>query len=166
MKDDPKKLNEANEHLIRLHEQCGSLMLATVGESLPRASYAPYVRDAAGDFYIYVSLLSPHTADLIANPIASVLIIEDESGAKQVFARMRASYLCGVETIHGADPSYPKILEQMAQRFGNVVQLLQSLPDFVLFRLSPRSGRFVTGFGQAYDLAGDRLDRLAPVGKD
>ena len=142
-------------------------MLATVGGSSLRASDAPYVRGTAGDFYIYISRLSEHTADLIANPQASVLIIEDESAAKQVFARMRASYLCEVETIHSGNPSYPKILEQMAQRFGNVVELLRSLPDFVLFRLSPLSGRFVAGFGQAYDLFGDRLDRLVrhrPVG--
>lgn len=142
-------------------------MLGTVDHrSLPLVSYAPFVRGASGGFFVYLSRLSEHTGVLIANPVASVLLIEDESGSREMFARTRISYLCDAAVIERTDPGHERVLEQFSQRFGRVIELLRSLPDFVLFDLTPRSGRFVMGFGQAYDLAGERLDRLVHVGPD
>ena len=54
-------------------------------------------------------------------------------------------------------------MEEAMRRFGQVMQLLESLPDFHLFELQLQGGRYVRGFGQAYDLAGERLDRLVHV---
>ena len=68
--------------------------------------------------------------------------------------------------IDQADSKYENALDLLMERFGNVVGVLRSLPDFVLFQLKPKSGRFVTGFGQAYDLVGDHLDQLVHVGPD
>ena len=43
-----------------------SAVLATVGaDGAPLASYAPYITDEAGNFYVFVSALSRHTHDLL-----------------------------------------------------------------------------------------------------
>ena len=49
-----------------------------------------------------------------------------------------------------ASPVHEEILEHFTQRFGRFVNALRSLPDFQLFRLTPRSGLYVRGFGQAF----------------
>ena len=165
MNEEQAKLNEAYARFKQLQDQVRSLVLGTVGEKgLPRVSYAPYVRDACGNFFVYLSHLSEHTSELITNKVASILLVEDESGVEQIFARVRISYLCDVVTIDRDDALYESTLDRFKDRFGNVMDVLRSLPDFVLFQLSPRSGRFVTGFGQAYDLTGAHLDQLTHIG--
>ena len=167
MNEEQTKLNEAYARFRQLHEGVQSLMLGTVGqEGFPRVSYAPYVRDGSGNFFVYLSHLSEHTSEMIANKVASVLLIEDESRVEQIFARIRISYLCDVIQIDRDDARYESTLTRFKDKFGNVISVLRSLPDFVLFQLSPKSGRVVTGFGQAYDLSGDHLDQLAHVGPD
>ena len=167
MDDEQTNLIEAHKRFKELQDQTRSLMLGTVGEkALPRVSYAPYVRDKSGNFFVYLSRLSEHTSELITNKVASILLIEDELGVEQIFARMRISYLCEVTVIDQADSRYESTLDLLTERFGNVVGVLRSLPDFILFQLRPKSGRFITGFGQAYDLAGDHLDQLVHVGPD
>lgn len=163
--DHKRRLNEATSLFEELRDQSLSLMLATVsGDGSPGASYSPFVRDLEGNFYIFVSRLADHTRELFDTSIASILLIEDESNTAQIFARRRISYACHVMLVEHDDPRYALMLDQMAERFGNVMSVLRALPDFVLFRLVPQSGRFVTGFGQAYELGGEHMDRLAFIG--
>jgi len=166
MKDETEKLAEARKRFEELRGRAQSLIMATVGENaLPRASYAPFVYDSAA-FYVYLSRLSEHTQELISNPEVSILLIADEADTAQIFARMRLSYLCQAVVTNRDEAGYDETLAHFKRRFGKVMDLLQSLPDFVLFRLNPTSGRFVIGFGQAYDLVGNQLDDLMPVGPD
>lgn len=162
-----EQLDTAARLFHELREKTSSLVLATVGNNgLPNVSYAPFVGDEDGNFYVYVSGLSEHTTKLLTNPVAAILLMEDESSAKQIFARKRISYQCVIELVERKHPNYETLLNSMSARFGNVVNILRSLPDFYLFRLSPVSGRFVTGFGQAYQLSGDNLTQLVHIGVD
>lgn len=166
MNDRQKQPDEVISRFNGLKAETMSLMLGTVGkQGLPRTSYAPFVLES-GNFYIYLSGLSEHTAELIANPVASILLIEDEAAADQIFARARVSYMCDSGVIERDGSKYEHILGLFSARFGGVIDVLKSLPDFVLFELTPRSGRFITGFGQAYDLSGDQLDILEHIGPD
>lgn len=155
------------ETLGQLLEQVKTLQIATldaVGE--PAISYAPFVQDGEGNFYIFVSGLSSHTQEIIAHPRVSVLLVEDEQAARQIFARTRASYRCEAKAVARDDAAFPPILDAMEERFGNVVGVLRGLGDFVLFRLKPVSGRFVMGFGQAFVLAGEGFRELQHIGSD
>lgn len=142
-----------------------SLQLATVdAEGRPRVSYAPFLQlDNDACFYIFISQLSGHTRDLLNNRRTSVMLIEDETEASQLFARNRASYECSVDIIEYDQDDYDGLLDAMTERFGSIIEMLRSLPDFVLFRLRPESGRFVMGFGQAFDLGGEQMRILTPV---
>lgn len=141
-----------------------TLSLSTLDQnSKPRASYAPFVEGNDGCFYIFVSQLAAHTQDLLINSEVSILLLEDEKESRQIFARQRISYQCQVEVVESDNRSYTIILDDMEKRFGNVVDLLRTLPDFILFRLVPYKGQYVKGFGKAYTLIGDSLQELEHV---
>jgi len=128
-----------------------SVLMATVNQDgVPEASYAPYVMDDDGRYYVFVSGLARHTHDLQETGHVSLQFIENEDAAQNLFARRRLTLLCDVSAIPRASPVHEEILEHFTQRFGRFVNTLRGLPDFQLFRLTPRSGLYVCGFGQAF----------------
>ncbi|PZV14966.1 MAG: pyridoxamine 5-phosphate oxidase [Leptolyngbya sp.] len=144
-----------------LPQRVQSLMLSTVdGGGQPQASYAPYVIDDRHQIYIFTSGLSAHTDNLHATGLASVLLIEDESAAPQVFARQRISYDCRAALLPRGNPSWEAIADRFEQRFGEIISMLRSLEDFQIFCLSPQGGRFVMGFGAAYAVDPQHLGQL------
>ncbi|MCK5813259.1 MAG: pyridoxamine 5'-phosphate oxidase family protein [Cocleimonas sp.] len=145
------------EALAELQQSVQSLFLSTLTkkEGVPNASYAPFICDNANNFYLFVSQLAPHTADLQANPQASILLIEDEKDCRQIFARKRLSYSCYATVVEKKEANYEGLLDQFDARFANMIPLLRTLPDFILFKLSVESGSFVQGFGQAFKIDQD-----------
>lgn len=142
-------------------EQFGSVVLATASaDAQPQASYAPCVVDEARNIYIFVSGLSAHTQNLATTQKASALFIEDESKTTQMFARKRLSYDCAATLVERDSEQWKEITQKFEARFGNIIELMKELPDFRIFRLQPSSGRFVLGFGKAYDIDPTNLDRL------
>jgi len=138
-----------------------SLLMATVDTSgLPRASYAPFVAEGFGMFYIYVSALSQHTCDLDQAPRAGVLLIEEEQQAQNIFARRRLSFDCEAGLIAREDALWGRTLDRFEARFGKLVATLRGLADFRLYRLTASSGGYVRGFGQAFSLQGPDLDEI------
>jgi len=126
-----------------------SLLLATRSvEGDADISYAPYTRDEES-FYIFVSELAKHTKNLINHPQASILFIQPETEANNLFARQRLTLDCQVREIYKTDSTYQHHLDAMTEKFGEIINLLRTLPDFHLFALTPNRGQFVGGFGQA-----------------
>lgn len=139
----------------------GSVILGTASSGAqPQASYAPCVMDEARNIYIFVSGLSAHTQNLATTGRASALFIEDEAQAKQMFARKRLSYDCSATLLERETDQWNAIAQQFSARFGNIVEVMISLPDFRIFQLKPESGRFVMGFGAAYDIDPTDLNKL------
>ncbi len=140
----------------RYHELIASqqtLLLSTASAAgVPDISYAPFVSDQAGLFYIYVSEMACHTVNLLNNPQASALFILPESASSNLFARERAVLSCSVKEIMRDDEIYADRLQAMQDKFGEVVSVLRSLSDFHLFALRPESGRYVIGFGRAFTI--------------
>ena len=144
--------------------QVQSLMLSTVTpEGQPQASYTPFVMGSDRTFYIFVSGLSSHTQNLQKTPQAGILLIEDESQTQQIFARRRLMYDCAVTLIERHDLQWTNLADQFKRRFGNLVDMLRQLPDFQIFQLLPSGGRFVVGFGAAYEVNPENLEQLMPT---
>ena len=144
--------------------QFGSIILSTVdAEGLPNASYTPFVMDEEKRIYIYVSGLATHTKNIYANPKVSVLFIEDESHTKQIFARRRLSFDCDSNLLTRDTPQWLEIVDKFQEKFGEIIEMLRSLPDFRIFQLTPTRGRFVVGFGAAYQISGDNLNQLTQI---
>ena len=130
-----------------------TLLLSTVSEKgEPSISYAPYIRDEQGIFYIFTSELASHTRNLLANKQAAILFIQPESESSELFARERITFKCSAEEITSKDSVYEQQLDALHRQFGQVVSLIKSLPDFHLFALKPESGQYVVGFGKAFDI--------------
>lgn len=141
-----------------------SLMLSTVNpDGFPHASYAPFVMGRDREFYIFVSGLSTHTENLKTTPRAGILLIQDEGETNQIFARQRLMYDCETTWVERHDPNWTGIADWFEQRFGNIITMLRQLPDFQIFRLKPVQGRFVLGFGAAYEVDRSNLERLIPT---
>lgn len=150
-------LVRAREAAARLRGSLRTVILGTVSSTgIPGASVAPAVLGADGAFYVYVSGLSAHTRNLADTGKASVLLVEDESEAKQLLARQRLTFPCAVTPIPRDEATFSAQMTALKARFGPVMEHLETMTDFRLFRLQPARGRLVIGFGQAYDV--DPLD--------
>ena len=93
------KIGRAKAAYNLLINSVRTVVLGTVSSGgIPNVSYAPFVMDEAKNIYIFVSKLSVHTSNIQANARASLMLIEDETKSKQVFARRRLRYSCSVTT--------------------------------------------------------------------
>jgi len=148
----PQVLFSATQKLI---EQQATVNIATVNEQgLPDASYAPFVH-IKPRFYIFVSELARHTQNILRNPRVSLFFAEAEATSKNLFARERLVLQCEACDIQREDDEFSKAINTLKAEFGDMIALLESLPDFHLLRLSPSQGAYTVGFGKAYNLTVD-----------
>ena len=134
----------------RLHQECLSLMMATINENnVPHASYTPFAF-VDQQFYVLISGLTLHTKHLLVNPVLDVMLIEDESRAKNIYARARLNYRASAARINKESEEYKSVIPILSSRAGKTVLLLDKLDDFSLFRITPTKGTLVLGFGKAY----------------
>ncbi|MDY0272757.1 MAG: pyridoxamine 5'-phosphate oxidase family protein [Advenella sp.] len=146
---------DANLHALqaeidRLHNECLSLVMATNNnKGEPNASYSPFAW-LNNRFYILVSGLATHTVNLQQNPSLAILLADDESKTRNIYARVRLSYQARAETVDKNSEEYENALAALTQRAGKTVSLLSTLPDFVMVRLLPSKGTLVQGFGKAF----------------
>ncbi|SMF77710.1 hypothetical protein SAMN05661091_1472 [Paenibacillus uliginis N3/975] len=141
-----------------------TIMLSTLDENgQPFISYAPFVKKN-GKLYIYISQIANHYHHIENNPAVDVMFIEDESQSRNLFARQRARFAC--TAIKVGNEENEDIFNLFGQSFGDsMIRMLQGL-DFSLFELTVREGRYVVGFGQAFDidLSGNRFDLVSRDG--
>ncbi|MBM3114339.1 HugZ family protein [Jeongeupia naejangsanensis] len=118
----------------------------------PFISYAPFVH-ADGKLYIYISQLAEHYQLIDRRHQANVMLLADESESSNLFGRERSRWLCAVRNL-GNEGNEP-VFSLFNARFGEkMLSLLRGL-DFSLFELTPQPGRYVVGFGQAFDVSID-----------
>lgn len=156
----PNDLTAVQEACRAFPSRFQTLHLGTVGaDGLPEASYAPYVHEQ-GRYWVYLSDLARHTANLRANGLASVLFIEGEAQARHLFARERLTLRCEARECPRATDRFESVLDRFEQRFGHFMQAIRPLQDFHLFELAPVSGSYVAGFARAYHFEGDDPGQL------
>ncbi len=137
-----------------------TLLMATCsGSGQPEASYAAYLEES-GDYYVYLSELALHTSNLQENPQCSVLFIENEKDARHLFARHRLTYQCEAAEVERGSDHFEEIMGLFKAKFGNFMEMLHKLEDFHLFRLKPKKGNYITGFAQAFEVTGDKLNQV------
>lgn len=162
---DPQAVVEEFRHFIAGFE---SAVLATVNaDGVPEASYAP-VLFHEGHFYIFVSQLAAHTRNLLASQEVdsvsaniSLLYIEPEERARNLFARQRATVQGRACRIDRNDLRWDALMDIMSAVFGETMKLVRQLPDFHLFEIYPSSASLVTGFAKAWKLEGPGLDQVS-----
>lgn len=143
--------------IAEFRQACQTLQLATVdGEGKPNVSYAPFALLEDG-YYVLISQIAKHARNLLDNPQVSLMMIEDESASKTIYARKRLTFEANVTVVERGSDKWLAAIAELKVRFGEIVDGLSGLEDFVLFRLEPTQGLFVKGFGQAFQVGGDDL---------
>lgn len=151
---------EDRAELRALVESGRQAALGTLEDGAPFVSMVLYALERRPghmpSFLIYVSRLSAHTAHLLADPRASLLIMQPDTGAADPQALARATFQVRAAPIAADNPDY---LEARGVYLGRLPQQEQlfGLPDFMLFRLEPGAARFIGGYARAFSLDAARI---------
>lgn len=160
MQETPK-LEAVGSEASAFHRQFQSLQLATVSaDGIPEASYATFV-EYDHHFYVYVSELAAHCANLQQHPRCSVMFIESEQQASHPFARKRLVLQCTAHEVARDDTTFQQVMDKFHAKFGNFMQVIAKLADFHLYALTPVEGSYVAGFAKAYRLTGQDLAEVS-----
>lgn len=128
-------------------------------------SYAPLLR-LEDKYYIYVSEVAEHYGSLRANPgNVEVMFLEDESKAKSVILRKRVRYRAKVRFIERGS-EFDKVFDNFIDHTGGAggIKTIRNMMDFHLIHLEFLKGRFVKGFGQAYDILNGEISYIGGEG--
>jgi len=156
-----KKPQVMPEEITAFRRGFHTVLLATSEmDGEPLCSYAPFVDDDEGRIYVFVSRLARHTGNLLDSGRAHLMFIEDEKESANPFARRRLTLRCESTVVSRDSESGSAVLTRFGDRFGRFFATLRTLPDFELIRLTPRSGDYVKGFGQAFALGGNELGEI------
>jgi len=160
-------MNEPAEALRSLITRVPVLSLATLDGGAPAVSLVPFAAAfGPARLYVLLSELAAHTAALRADARCAWMIHEparDDDprgghGLARLTARATARFLTRDEARDaGAEALY-------RARFA-VAETLFGLRDFHFCELTPAAGSaaFVQGFGRAYRVTGDDLERVEHV---
>ena len=129
------------------------------GNGYPFSSYAPFYYD--GEIaYIFISNIATHAQNMQTTPKASAFFIEDESITKNMFKRKRISLQCDVKIISREDAAFNDTMEAFVSKQGSTLQMLMGMGDFNLYALTPIYGEATFGFGEAYNIGGEKMNQL------
>jgi len=163
---DQDNSTSVQEEFEELRESLKTIQLATLdSDGQPQASYAPYVR-VEGKYYLYLSDLAKHAANLIANRSVGLLLIESEENCRNLFARRRIVLQGEARTIERDSSLFTQVLAEFKGQFGGIIKVIEPLQDFHLFQVTPISGRFVRGFAEAFEMSGPGLEVIEHIGAD
>lgn len=132
----------------------------------PFSSYAPFYYDGEV-IYIFISDIATHAKNIQSTHKASALFIEDESDSKNIFARKRISLQCDATPIYRDKETFDNVMKQFQKKFdASLVSMLMGMKDFNLYALTPVYGEATFGFGEAYNIGGDKMNQLVARSSD
>jgi putative heme iron utilization protein len=154
---------QAEQTLAHLIRSTRIAALGTLHSGEPNLAMIAYAfADDFSAFYIHVSRLGKHTTDMENDPRVSLLIIEtdDRRPDPQTLARVALHGIA--EILPRTDPGYAQVRSIYLARFPDAEQLF-SLGDFKLWKITPKGGRFVAGFGRAFNLVPEALRKVSAL---
>jgi putative heme iron utilization protein len=147
--------------LARLIRETRIAALGTLHEEKPNLAMVAYsFAEDFSAFYIHVSRLGKHTVDMESDPHVSLLITETDDRRADPQTLARVSIRGTAEILPRNDPTYAQVKQKYLERFPEAEQLF-SLGDFNLWRIIQKGGRFVAGFGRAFNLVPEALVKVA-----
>ncbi|MEE3744217.1 DUF2470 domain-containing protein [Campylobacter porcelli] len=158
LKPSGDKLVKISAQLIEFIDSNNSVIISSLKNGMPFSSYAPAMRKD-DEILALISSVAPHYKNLISNPDkVSILFLQDESKVNTIFARIRASW--------EAKANFDKnsqlrefFFDEITKKFpqDQAANFIREMSDFEVIRFSLTNGRFVRGFGAAYDMVGFKI---------
>ncbi|MDI1244727.1 MAG: pyridoxamine 5'-phosphate oxidase family protein [Rhodoferax sp.] len=158
------RLNRALRALLN------SQRIASLGtlnaEGGPFVSMVPFaIEPSAACLVIHISLLAPHTRNLLSSPAVSVLVMQAEVAGEPVHALPRVSMDGTAARLQPDSPSWLAARQAYLARFPEAEPMTQ-LADFSFVAIYPTAARQVAGFGTARPLEADELAEVLRVVPD
>ena len=151
----------SEETLARLIHQARIAALGTIHDGEPhQAMVAVAHENDFSAFYIHVSKLGKHTGDMEANPHVSLLFMEADDHRPDPQTLARISIQGMAEILPRNAPDYAHVKELYLKSFPEAEQLF-SLGDFNLWKITPKSGRYVAGFARAFNVVPEALLKIS-----
>ena len=153
----------SEQTLARLIRSTRVAALGTLHEGEPNLAMVAYAfAEDFSAFYLHVSKLGKHTTDMERDPRVSLLIAETDDRRPDPQTLARVSMRGTAEVLPRTEPGYPQIKKLYLMRFPEAEQLF-SLGDFNLWRITPKGGRYVAGFGRAFNLGPETLVKASAL---
>ncbi len=132
--------------------------LATLHDGAPAISMVAYALDGEGGLLLHISALAQRTGDLRANAQAALLVCQPDTGESNPQLLHRVSIYGIAHEIARDTAEYESAKAIYLARLPEAT-ITFSLGDFSLFRIVASSGRFIAGFGRAYDIIASDIAR-------
>jgi putative heme iron utilization protein len=154
---------QSEQTLARLIRETRVAALSTLHDGGPNLAMVAYsFAEDFSVFYIYVSRLGKHTTDMENDPRVSLLITETDDRRADPQTLARASIRGTAEILPRTDPGYAQVKQNYLERFPEAEQLF-SLGDFNFWKITPKGGRYVAGFGRAFNLVPEALVKVSTL---
>jgi len=155
-----RQVLEAIRDLVATHRVLG---LAVLVDGDPEASLLPYaVRADYGAVYVQASGLARHSKGLQPGARVGVLIHENEAADADPLQTKRMTVQATVAVLDRESEAFAAAREVFVGRLPGAEMTL-NLGDFNLYELTLGRGRYIAGFGQAYNIGPDTFREIAEL---
>ena len=155
--------SDSEQILARIIRETRIAALGTIRDGQPNlAMVALAFEETFSAFYIHVSRLGKHTTDMEKNARVSLLLTETDDGRDDPQTLVRFSMQGTAEIIPRNAPEYTRLKDLYLTRFPEAENLF-SLGDFNLWRITLTGGRFVAGFGRAFNIIPETLAKVSTL---
>jgi len=153
----------SEQTLAQLIRSPRTAALSTLHDGEPNLAMVAYAfAEDFSAFYIHISKLGKHTTDMENDPRVSLLIVETDDRRADPQTLARVSIRGVAEILPRSDPGYAQVKNIYLERFPEAEKLF-SLGDFNLWKITPKSGRLVAGFGRAFNLVPEVLIKASSL---
>jgi putative heme iron utilization protein len=158
----------------RLTQELRSLLLdqrvATLGtlnqDGTPMVSMVPFaIARTEGCIVIHVSGLAAHSANLLARPSVSLLVMRPELPGAPVHALPRATLQGSAAVLVRESAAWDTCRTAYLARFPEA-EPMTTLGDFMFIAIQLQGARQIAGFGAARSVDADELMRLLADGNE
>lgn len=146
---------------LALRQMLNTQRVASLGtlnaDGGPFVSMVPFaIEPTSACLVIHVSLLAPHTRNLLTNPAVSLMVMQPEVAGAPVHALPRVSMDGTAARLKPDSPSWQAARDVYLTRFPDA-EPMTHLGDFSFVAIYPTAARQVAGFGTARPLEAEDL---------
>lgn len=139
------------------------LSLAVLVDGDPEASLLPYaLRPDFGAVYVQASGLARHSKGLQPGAHVGVLIHENDAPDADPLQTKRMTVQAAVSVLDRESEAFAVARELFVGRLPGA-EVTLNLGDFNLYELTLGRGRYIAGFGQAYNIGPDTFRDVAAL---
>lgn len=149
--------DNARKTLRSIVESTSVGALGTVSADGPLVSMVPVALDE-GRFLVHVSGLAAHSAQMKASPRVSLMLTVPQSRGANALALPRISFSAVAHEIARESDAFERAKATYLRRHP-AAEMLFGFGDFALFELVIASARLVAGFGAAFDVTPDQIQK-------